>query len=201
MTAFELIKLLIPQFYMDVKEMMGVYEADGKLLDKLCEDVETVKLNQFVFSSDEAVIERLERFFRFSVNQNKSLMDRKHHIVSHLTGLGKISKDKIVETIRQFTDAGSDMTLDMFNENNDQALFVTLDRGIKEDVYWNQLVKTLADRLPAHLAFVCSLSYSNGSFAADGYAYEDMSQYTHEELSTFTIPIEEVIFNELYKKS
>lgn len=193
MTAFDLIKMIIPQFYLDVKEMMGVYEADGKLLDKLCEDVETVKLNQFVLTADETIVKRLEKFFNFSVDNNKSLNERKNYIVSYLSGFGKMNKEKVAGIIKQFTEAGSDMSLDIFNENNDQALFIAIDRGIKEGVSWLQLVETLLDRLPAHLALKCSLKYSNGSFTADGYSYAEMAQFTHEELSNFIVPIEEVM--------
>ena len=103
-------------------------------------------------------------------------------------GLGKVE-----EIIRQFTGAGSEMTLDLFNEWKEQALFITIDRGIKEAVSWDKLLKTLADRLPAHLAFKCSLAYSNGSFSAEGYTYADLASFSHEEISKFIVPIEEVM--------
>ncbi len=192
MGSYERISSFSPAFYAEVVEMEAIYRADGKMMDLFKEDMLRVKDNCFVLTADEETTEESERFLSIKVYPTKSLDERRRLVAAYYSGFGKISKTRIKEMMKSFTGTDSDVILAKFGDTEDEAIYITLHRGMNETINAADVQKVLLDRIPGHILVVCNVLYSNEELKRSGITYGEMKKFTYQQLRE-GIPLEEVI--------
>ena len=190
-SSYERIRRFVPVFYLDVLEMDSIYRVDGSLIDDLIGSIDTVKANRFVLSADENTTARLERFLGLKTNPNKNLDERRRLVASYFAGFGKINKTKIKEMMKSFTGTDSEVVLRVYDDNSNEAIYITLHRGEHESINADDVKKILFDRLPAHLMIVCNVAYTNKELKDSNITYGFLKSYTYKQVKN-GIPLEEV---------
>ena len=100
-----------------------------------------------------------------------------------------MSKTKIKEILRAFTNADSEVSLSPINPEGDHALFIGMQRGTTDTLNVEDIEKILKDRLPGHIMTVCKVIYNQSNLSK--FTHTELSKFTHAELKD-GIPLKEV---------
>lgn len=149
---FEEICASYPLWYMNVYEMVQVFKAEGKLLDGVCEAIETMVLNNFIKTADEGTIEQWEAATKIRPYPGATLEERRATIIAHFCGHGHIGAPEIIEITKAFIDADVDVD---FNKG---VIYVRVSCGMGVDPMPQVYYDILQERIPAHLRLVVVLT-------------------------------------------
>ena len=132
----------MPLFYLDVREMRAILQAQGHLLDGICDSTEMVVDFNFILTADEATIRKWEKALKITYKGKLTLDQRKHVVIGYIIGLGHIGEREIRGIIGQYTPNHVDF--DFLRG----TITVLVEGEIPGEEY---LLETLLQSIPAHL--------------------------------------------------
>lgn len=154
-----------PNFYRKVFELKAILEAHGRICDNIIDTINAVLKNSFINSADATMITRLEAFLGITTDISRPLEERRSLVYAHFVGFGKISASKIKEIIKAFTGADSTISFVPIDDAGNYSLVIEIDRGGNTNINFTDINKTLANRLPAHIAYDWAVKYKNAVVA------------------------------------
>ncbi len=135
-----------PRFYRDVYEMTEILKAHGRIADELEANIEQTFLNAFADYADEKTLTKLERFFRITYDEPRSLVSRRSMIKAMLLGQRHVGRKEIKEIISVFTDGEVDVEL------IDGMIRITVTRDLGDTFDLRDCYFIFSSRIPAHLS-------------------------------------------------
>lgn len=135
-----------PRFYRDVYEMTEILKAHGRIADELEANIEQTFLNAFADYADEKTLTKLERFFRITYDEPRSLVSRRNMIKAMLLGQRHVGRKEIKEIISVFTDGEVDVEL------IDGMIRITVTRDLGDTFDLRDCYFIFSSRIPAHLS-------------------------------------------------
>lgn len=103
-SGYEEIAAYGPRYYLNIKEMDAIYRFAGITLDMMAGDLEIFMGYQFISHMNEENLIRMEQFLGILSDQERSLEERVKVVQASWNSPGKISKSKISDIIKCFTD-------------------------------------------------------------------------------------------------
>lgn len=132
-----------PKFYREVREMVAVLHAHGRMADALMDNIDLAYSNSFIMAADERTIKKWEKFLNITYDKELTLDQRRRVVAARISGYGHIGEPEIRELVGIYTDC--DITVDFAAG----VIYVNIDGEIFDE---GNLYETLLDRIPAHLA-------------------------------------------------
>lgn len=148
-----------PRFYRDVFEMVEILKANGRISDRLEEDIEQAYLNCFIEYADEATITKLEKFLMIGLNKSRTLEERRRLVKSYFVGFGKVSASMLEEMITSYTNAPVRSRFEPFDEEGNNRLYIEFERGKEPTLYMSDIMLLLSKKLPAHIDYQVAVLY------------------------------------------
>lgn len=148
-----------PRFYRDVFEMVEILKANGRISDKLEEDIEQAYLNCFIEYADEETITKLEKFLMIGLNKSRTLEERRRLVKSYFVGFGKVSAAMLEEMITSYTNAPVRSRFEPFDEEGNNRLYIEFERGKEPTLYMSDIMLLLSKKLPAHIDYQAAVVY------------------------------------------
>lgn len=148
-----------PRFYRDVFEMVEILKANGRISDRLEEDIEQAYLNCFIEYADEATITKLEKFLMIGLNKSRTLEERRRLVKSYFVGFGKVSAAMLEEMITSYTNAPVRSRFEPFDEEGNNRLYIEFERGKEPTLYMSDIMLLLSKKLPAHIDYQAAVVY------------------------------------------
>lgn len=152
-SSFEELLSYYPRFYYDVFEMVEILKANGRLADDIEAGTETALANCFIYTADEATIERWERFLEIILIRRRSLEERRELIKSFVIGVGNISASVLCSIISAYTGAAVDCRFEPADSEDNNKLFITFDRGKRGEIYLADIATLILKKIPAHIRY------------------------------------------------
>lgn len=182
---FEEICACYPLWYMDVREMVAVFQAEGRLLDGVCAGIENTVLNNFIKTADEATIKEWEKATKIRPDPTSSLDDRKNTIIGHFCGRGHIGAPEIIEITAAFVEA------DVLVEFAAGVITVTVRCDRWQPALPDSYYDILLERIPAHLRLVVAYARTWDEITARVTASGGLGMhYTVTDLPELTFPFD-----------
>ena len=158
-STYEELISFYPNFYRKIFELRAILEAYGRICDNVIDTINAVLDNSFIETVDETMTARLEKFLGIEADEKQTLEERRSLVYAHFVGFGKISASKIKEIIKAFTGADSTVSFKPTDDAGNNKLIIEIDRGKNAGVNFAEINRTLASRLPAHIAYDCAVKY------------------------------------------
>lgn len=164
-TTYEELLSYYPNFYRKVFELKAILEAYGRICDNVIDTINAVLENSFIETADETMTSRLEKFLGIETDVNQTLEERRSLVYAHFVGFGKISASKIKEIVKAFTGADCTVTFEPTDDAGNNALIIEINRGVNEIFSFTNINRTIANRIPAHIAFDWAIKYKHAVVA------------------------------------
>lgn len=148
-----------PRYYRNVREMVAILKADGKLLDGAQGAIEQVYNNAFIDNMDEPTIREMEVFLSINLDKTRTLDERRRLIKSFFAGFGRVSATLLKEMINAYTNADVDVLFEPFDAAGNNMLYINFERGDEPTLYMSDILELLSRKIPAHIIYTPSVTY------------------------------------------
>jgi len=148
-----------PRYYRDVREMVAILKADGKLLDGAQDAIEQIYKNGFIDSMDELEIGKLEKFLKIKQREQRSLDERRRLIKSYFIGFGKVSATLLSSMIQAYTSCTSEIKFEPFDKERNNKLYISLSPKDNVSFFTEDVFDILSQKVPAHIPYAVSIDY------------------------------------------
>ena len=152
-----------PRYYREVREMVAILKANGRLLDGAQDAIEQVYNNNFIDSMDEPTIRELEVFLSINLDNTRSLDERRRLVKSFFAGFGRVSATLLKEMIHAYTNADVDVKFEPFDEARNNMLYICFERGDEPTLYMSDILELLSRKIPAHIAYTPLVTYKRAT--------------------------------------
>ncbi len=151
-----------PIFYKEIFEMNEILKTYGKLSDIMQKNIDIMLSDNYIQTADESAITRLEKFLYINTDKTKSLDERRRFVLSFFIGFGRISATKIKAIVNNYTKADVDVEFKVFDNEGNNCLYVTCDRGMESNLRMYDVVDILIRKIPAHIFLNLLIKYVFG---------------------------------------
>lgn len=158
-SSFDELISYYPRYYRDVREMVAILQADGKLLDGAQDAIEQVYNNNFIDYMDEQTVRELEVFLSINLDKTRSLDERRRLIKSFFAGFGRVSATLLKDMIHAYTNADVECIFEPFDEARNNMLYINFERGDEPTLYMSDILELLARKIPAHIIYTPLVTY------------------------------------------
>lgn len=148
-----------PRYYRDVREMVAILKANGRLLDGAQDAIEGIYTSGFIDSMDEAAIVELERFLHIRTRSQRTLEERRRLIKSYIIGFGKVSATLLSEMLQAYTGSPSDIKLEPFDDRFNNKLYISTSPQNEFSFLVSDVLDILSKKVPAHIPFSIAFTY------------------------------------------
>lgn len=152
-----------PRYYREVREMVAILKANGRLLDSVQDAIEQVYNNNFIDSMDEPTIRELEVFLSINLDKTRTLDERRRLVKSFFAGFGRVSATLLKEMIHAYTNADVDVKFEPFDEARNNMLYICFERGDEPTLYMSDILELLSRKIPAHIAYTPLVTYKRAT--------------------------------------
>lgn len=115
-----------PRYYRDVREMVAILQADGKLLDGAQDAIEQVYNNNFIDYMDEQTVKVFESLLCIKQRKSRTLEERRRLIKAYFVGFGKLSATLLSEMIRAYTGSDPFIKFEPFDLQRNNMLYISV---------------------------------------------------------------------------
>jgi len=158
-TCYEELLTFYPIFYREIFEMNELLKTYGSLLDIIQKNIDVMLANNYIQTADETTITKFEKFLYINTDKTKSLEERRKFVLSFFIGFGRMSATKIKAVIKNYTNAEVDVQFKKADENGNNYLFVTCDRGMESNLKMYDIADILSRKIPAHIFLSVLIRY------------------------------------------
>lgn len=173
-----------PRYYRNVREMVAILKANGRLLDGAQDAIEGIYTSGFIDSMDEAAIVELERFLHIRTRSQRTLEERRRLIKSYIIGFGKVSATLLSEMLQAYTGSPSVIKLEPFDDQRNNKLYISTSPQNEFSFFVSDVLDILSKKVPAHIPFSIAFTYQPEAPPA----YIAVAQYSTAISCTIRLP-------------
>jgi hypothetical protein len=148
-----------PRYYRDVREMVAILQADGKLLDGAQDAIEQVYNNNFIDYMDEQTVKVFESLLCIKQRKSRTLEERRRLIKAYFVGFGKLSATLLSEMIRAYTGSDPFIKFEPFDLQRNNMLYISVSPQDECDFFTGDVIDIVSQKIPAHIPYRLTFEY------------------------------------------
>lgn len=150
-----------PRYYRNVREIVAILKADGKLLDRAQNAVEQIYKNGFIDSMDEYEIRELEKFLNIKQREQRTLDERRRLIKSYFIGFGKVSATLLSSMIQAYAGCTAEIKFEPFDAVSNNKLYISLFPKNNTSFFIEDVFDILSQKVPAHIPYSVTVNHKS----------------------------------------
>lgn len=171
------LKTHLPLFIQEYLQIKSIMNAEEPEIQKLNDELEIVKDNMYVTSTNKDGIKRFEKMFGIVPSLNDTLETRRARVMARYTTTATYTMHGLIERLNAICGVDN-YTLNLIpDEYRIEIVF-----SLRAKDFMNTVESMMRDMIPANMIYECKLQY-NMHEVLSKYPSYILEQLTHKELS------------------